>query len=73
MSTLRITITKEGPVRVDIDLPVGTACDNADAELRAILEILGAGFEDTSDCSVHPLQPDGIPDGIRSRGGGGVR
>ncbi|MFA4955235.1 MAG: hypothetical protein WC641_08075 [Patescibacteria group bacterium] len=70
MNTLRVILDKQGRVAVDIELPPGQECDAADAELRTILEILGAGFEDVVENPNAPRQPNGVPEGGKLKQGG---
>jgi len=69
MSALRAMISPDGRVAVDIEMPVGKQCDDTDAEMRAILEIFGAGYEDVVEKPNAPRQPNGIPEGTRNKQG----
>lgn len=60
MAGLRVIIAPDGRIAVDNFLPHGTKCDDTDAELRAILELLGAPLEDVVETENRPAIPNGV-------------
>lgn len=64
------TIRPDGTIEMDIELPPGAPCDAADDTIRAVLALLGAGFEETrDDASKRTAVPNGMPE--RGKIGGG--
>ena len=68
MGDIDITIAKDGRIRVDINLPEGKECDDADATIRATLAALGVLDESVMD----DLKRTPVPDGSRDRNRGGT-
>lgn len=71
MSAPRISavVSPDGRTSVHVGEPVGPACDDADAELRVVLELLGAGVGDVTETSPRRTRvPDGSPDRQRELG-----
>ncbi len=58
MATIKVTLNPDGSVRVDNEMPDGPACDEADAKLRAVMQLLGVGLEDITDDPDAPRQPE---------------
>lgn len=60
---LQTIIDPDGRVRVDLFLPLDAGCDETDAEMRAILDLLGAGFQDPKDDPRPPDEAVPVPEG----------
>ncbi|MDP3771596.1 MAG: hypothetical protein Q8R16_04815 [bacterium] len=64
------TIRPDGTIEVALELPPGAPCDAADDTIRAVLALLGAGFEETKDDAPRrdPV-PNGMPERVKTGGG----
>lgn len=64
---LQTIIDPSGRVRVDLFLPLDGGCDEMDEEMRAILDLLGAGLEDRKDDPRPPDETVPVPEGGTER------
>ena len=72
MATLRTILAPDGRVAVDIELPHGQQCVEVDAELRAILAVLGSPLGIiTNDPTARPRQPEAVAATTPTKVGGG--
>lgn len=60
---IEIIVNDDGGLKVDIHLPEGPECAETDANLRAVLALLGVAPEDVMD----DLKKQPVPDGTRDR------
>lgn len=67
MAKLRISTTKEGVISVQCDLPPGEQCDQSDAELAVVLELLGLKVDRSKDPRRRPGIPIGAPQTDRNK------
>jgi len=66
MGELKATLRPNGTVELELELPPGAPCDAADATLRAILALLGAGIEESEDAPRRPGVPNGAPARVKA-------
>lgn len=69
--SIRVIFAPDGRVAVDIELPPGERCDDLAAGIPALLALLGAPLEGVVESPGHPPQPNGVPDGLPLKVGGG--
>lgn len=69
--SIRVILGLDGSVAVDVELPPGERCDAIAEGLPAILALLGVPLESIIETGDRPQQPNGVPDGLPLRVGGG--
>lgn len=67
----RVIFAPDGRVAIDIELPPGERCDDLAAGIPALLAMLGAPLEGVIESPADPPQPNGVPDGLPLKVGGG--
>lgn len=68
---IHVIFAPDGRVAIDIDLPPGERCDDLATSIPALLAMLGAPLEGIIETGDHPPQPNGVPDGLPLKVGGG--